>query len=296
MRFIHSFWSKPFKDKANKFNWNLRHHGGFPSEFLFYAAWCYSCLSIKKYYGNLHLVTDNAGLGFFKNTLQLPYTSFSSALNEIESYHKGLWALGKLYTYSIQEEPFCHLDGDVFLFGKVLDPILDAPLFCQSFDLNKNQYVEIHPYVWQHFENVPDAFAADLSQDIPLINAGVIGGSNLELFKTYTDKAFKLIDHNTDKLDSINVGLLNLYYEQFLFSNLIQKHNLNLASLYPMADSEVNYNFAAFHEIPKKSMYVHLISHLKKNTEFMEQVVARLYGEFPDYYYRLVNLFKPEAA
>ena len=290
MKFIHSFWSKPFSDASTNNNWNLRYHGGFPNAFLFYCSWTYSCLSIQKYYPNLHLVTDEEGMYIFRDVLKLLYKSFSTDLEKIDDYNPGLWALGKLHAYKIQDEPFCHLDGDVFLFGPVLDDVLHGKVFCQSFDEDTDQYAEIHPYIHKNFKNVPEAYNASLSDGIKLINAGILGGNDLSVFQEYTANAFELIDNNHDVLEQINVGLLNLYYEQFLFSNMVRRQNIEVASLF--SEDGLEPNFAAFHQIPTHSRYVHLISHLKRSTEFMEQVVTRLQFEFPDYYERVSNHFK----
>ncbi|MEL6918246.1 MAG: DUF6734 family protein [Bacteroidota bacterium] len=281
MKFVQSFWSKPFFDDLNKENWNFRHFGGFPSSFLFYCSWVYSCLSIKKYYPNLHLVTDDFGIKIFKHALGLPYASFSNALNDISDYNSGAWAIGKLYTYRLQREPFCHLDGDIFLFGPVLDEIIKTPLFCQSYNHSGDQYAFIHPYVHKNFDKVPKEFAADLSSKIKYINVGVIGGNDIDVFKQYTDAAFELIDNNQDKLHKINSSLINLYYEQFLLSNMIASKNLEITSLFSKPDDTHKYNFAAFHNVPWHSQYVHLISHLKRSTEYMEQIAVRLQKQFP---------------
>jgi len=291
MKFVQSFWSKPFLDISKEHNMNFRHHGGFRSTFLFLCAWTYSCLSIKKYHSNLHIVTDDFGIDLLKYKLRLPYVTFSNALNDLDDYHSGLWALGKLYTYQLQTTPFCHLDGDVFLFGSLPDTLLKESFFCQSFDQNQEQYKEIHPYVHKHFTNVPPAFNADLSDDIKLINAGIIGGHSVDLFQRYTQNVFEFVDHNQDKLDTINSGLLNLYYEQFLISNMIAQNDISFSSLYPESDSIAHYDFGAFHHIPLKSKYVHLISTLKKNTRLIEQLVARLQLEYPEYYKQLTQLF-----
>nr|WP_299344865.1 DUF6734 family protein [Allomuricauda sp.] len=290
MKFVQSFWSKPAFDVKNQNNWNFRHNGGFPNPFLFYCSWVYSCLSIKRYYPNLHLVTDDLGISIFKEALKLPYTSFSSDLNDLKEYNEGAWALGKLYTYSIQEEPFCHIDGDVFFFGSILEPILNAPVFCQSFNYDIEQYAEIHPYVHQHFKKVPKEFEMKEGQTLKLINAGVIGGNDLNVFKKYTAKAFELVNNNKDKIGAINGGIFNLYYEQFLLSNIIFQDKIKVATLFDQPDCEID--LAAFHHIPKLKKYIHLISHLKLSTHYMEQVVARLQLEFPQYYGRLLDFCK----
>ena len=244
---------------VNKDNRIFRHNGGFPNAFLFYCSWTYSCLTIKKYYPNLHLVTDSKGVELFKNVLQLPYVTFSNALDDLKDYHKGAWALGKLYTYQQQQEPFCHIDGDVFFFGPILKELENKSIFCQSFDHNGIQYSEMHPYVHANFRDVPKAFEGDLSDTIKYFNVGIIGGSDIDLFQEYTAAAFRLIDQNQDKLDTINVTLFNLYYEQFLLSNVIAQRQKEVACLFSEPDRECTHNFAAFHEIPNGSNYICLL-------------------------------------
>jgi hypothetical protein len=291
MKFIHSFWSKPFYDQANKDDYRFRYFGGFPEAFLFYAAWTYSCLSIKKYYPNLHLVTDDRGIHLFRDILELPYESFSNDLNALDHYPESLWALGKIHTYRSQTEPFCHIDGDVFFFGNVLDRIIEAPVFCQSFDHHEELYQVIHNDVHENFENVPKEFEADLSENIRLINAGVIGGHDLDFYQYYCEKAFQLVDNNLDKLDQKSRVNLNLYFEQFLLSNLVHKNQYDIAFLFPeLLPSE--HSLTRFHRVPDQSQYVHLASTLKRFTEFMEQVVIRLQLEFPEYYERLTKNYK----
>lgn len=286
MKLIHSYWSKPFFDQDNETDYRFRHFGGFPEAFLFYAAWSYSCLSIQKYYPNLHLITDDRGLEIFRDILKLPYASFSTEMNAMNSYPKSMWALGKLHAYRIQEEPFCHIDGDVFFFGKVLDPVLDAKILAQSFDYNEILYQAIHADVHDNFNKVPEEYQADLSEKIKLINAGVIGGHDLKFYQNYCAKAFELIDNNLDKLEDKKRVNLNLYCEQFLFSNLVKQQERDIQFLFPkMLKSE--YDLTEFHMAPEHSQYVHLASTLKRFPEFLEQVVIRLYLEFPEYYDRL---------
>lgn len=56
--------------------------------------------------------------------LKLPYTKVHVVLDELNDYHKNLWAIGKIRTYQLQEEPFIHIDGDV-LFGNRLTGYLE---------------------------------------------------------------------------------------------------------------------------------------------------------------------------
>jgi hypothetical protein len=289
MKLIQSFWSKPFFDEEHQDDFRYRHFGGFPNAFLFYACWTYSCLSIKEYYPNLHLVTDDRGLEIFRDTLQLPYESFSTDLNELNNYPKSLWALGKLYTYRIQETPFCHIDGDVFFFGQVLDSIVDKDFFCQSFDFDEALYVSVQNQVKTHFDVIPKAFETDSFEDIRLINAGVIGGHDLPFFKEYANTAFQLIDQNIDKIHLINTGSFNLYFEQFLMSNMIHQSHREMGLLFPDPIT-TDLLISRFHSLPNESQYVHLANTLKRETIFLEQVVSRFQAEYPEYFDHFSNI------
>jgi len=105
----------------------------------------------------------------------------------------------------------------------------------------------------------------------------------------------KLINANQDKVKNINVSLLNLYYEQFLLSNIIANKGVGFDSLYKEPDCQVTNNFVDFTEIPHASQYIHLISGFKRSSKFMEQVVIRLLLEYPEYYQRIVN-YKERVA
>ncbi len=80
-------------------------------------SWTLSCLNLRKFYENVELVTDEVGYRYLIEKLKLPYSSVRVELDCINTYPSSLWAIGKLYTYGIQNEPFIHVDGDVYIWG-----------------------------------------------------------------------------------------------------------------------------------------------------------------------------------
>ena len=125
MKIIQSFWSKPFQGS-----------GGWYDLIFHYISWTFSCLKLLEFYDKVELITDKAGYDLLVNKLQLPYTWFQMCLNDIDHYDEGLWALGKIYTYSMQNEPFIHVDNDVFIWDKFPDRIESAQLIAQHFEYN----------------------------------------------------------------------------------------------------------------------------------------------------------------
>ena len=290
MKYVQSFWSKPileaFKDSGNTKNY----FAGFPNRFVFLCAWTYSCLSIRKYYPNLHLVTDDYGIKIFRDALDLPYQSFSTELNDLSEFPSYLWAFGKLHVYRLQKEPFCHLDGDVFLFGPVLNKIINAPLFFQSYDHDVQLYAKVNERVRTSFRSVPKGFQSELKENLRCINAGVIGGNDIDLIQSYTDQAFELISQNLDRIDPKNSWELNLYCEQFLISNMMDCYDIPSAFLFSEPDTNNRYNFADFENISRNTQYVHLYFNKKRKTEYLEQIIARLQLEYPEYYKRILKV------
>jgi len=290
MKYVQSFWSKPLSDALKGDDHPINYFAGFPNRFSFLCVWTYSCLSIKEFYPNLHFVTDDAGIDLFEEKLQLPYTSFSRELNQLEELPSYLWAFGKLKAYGLQEEPFCHIDGDVCLFGPVLDKITNAPLFFQSFDHYFDIYSKVHQDVHENYQKVPTDFQSELSSNMKYINAGVLGGNDINSIKSYVDQAFELIHRNKHLINAKKSWELNLYCEQFLISNMIERHNIDCKFLFSDPDEGDRYNFADFEGIPNRSQYIHLYFNKKRKTDYIEQIVARLQLEYPNYYQRILNL------
>ena len=72
--------------------------------------------------------------------------------------------------------------------------------------------------------------------------------------------------------------------------NEIALKEIEVATLFDKPDDEID--LAAFHGIPHHTQYVHLLSHLKLSTAYMEQIVVRLQREYPEFYNRLVQFSK----
>jgi len=139
MRIIQSFWSKPLRvsedpSRAAKMNF------GWPVRKYNYFSLALSCLQLASYYPDLELVTDDFGENLLIHKLQLPYKSVRSELNKLDDYHSGLWALGKIYSYSIQDGPFLHVDSDLFIFREFDRNIGSARLVAQKGNGNPRIY------------------------------------------------------------------------------------------------------------------------------------------------------------
>jgi hypothetical protein len=292
MNVIQSFWSKPFFKENNDLN--ARFKGGWLNANFFFYSSLLSCLKFKQNYGEVTLYTDDLGKDLLIDKLEIPYSRVHLELNVLQDYPAELWALGKVLTYSLQEKPFIHADTDVFIWDKLPDEFLNTDLFAQNLEFNFPKYNEVLEIVINEFKAISkDSFPIySRTKDVYAYNAGIIGGTSLDFFKELKNKVFEIIDANLDKLHLVDVGVLNMVYEQMLGFELANQKNLEMKFL----KSEMNEAFTnvmKFHVVPIKETYIHTVGYAKKSLELCEQLKYRLRYEFPvDYNNLNKNLIK----
>ncbi len=292
MKIIQSLWVKPSLKKAN-LNISDRNKGGWIDKKYNYMSWALSCLQFKKYYDKVELVTDTLGYDLLINKLGLPYTKVDVCLDVLNDYHPDLWALGKIYAYSIQNEPFIHADGDIFIYKKFEDSFEKSALIAQNIEQGFRYYDEVFKLLEDNFEYIPNFLRESKikNNEIVSVNAGLLGGSDLDFIKEYTTEAFKFVDNNTSKLEKINIGMFNTIFEQFLFHSIAEKKGTDIS--YYLCD--VNHAFdglADFTALPKKGTYIHTVGVYKRMRYIGDLLAHRLLTDYPDYYYKILNLIR----
>jgi hypothetical protein len=107
MRAVWSFWSKPSQVRGNIGWYSDLHH---------LLAWGLSLRTARRHYPETVLITDRPGKELLVDQLGLPFVYVSTELDRLTDVDPGWWALGKLVAYSIQDQPFIHIDSDAFLW------------------------------------------------------------------------------------------------------------------------------------------------------------------------------------
>ena len=294
MKIVQSLWSKPRKPKGNSKGADLN-ACGWPDKKYNYLSWILSCLQLRKFYDEVELVTDEEGHDLLINKLGLPYTTVNVTLDQLNGYDPDLWALGKLYAYRMQDKPFIHTDNDVFIWRR-FDPDLEsAPLLCQSREEGKG-FAEMYsshffPIV-QHFDFYPEVLDKALlkNNEIKAINAGILGGWDLDFYRNYTRQAFEFVDRNVHKLNKISVSSFNLIFEQFLYRALADDGGH--AIKYFHADETMRALYFDYTGIPASTAYIHLSGGLKRDKYLVDCLEYRVLTDYPDHYYRLMLLIR----
>ena len=106
MSIVQTFWSSYSDPTMNCCGWKSPEYN--------LMSWALSCCSLREHYDQVELYTDQRGYDVLIEKLHLPYT----AVHVVYDDHLCLpqhWAYAKIKTYSMQTEPFLHVDGDVYI-------------------------------------------------------------------------------------------------------------------------------------------------------------------------------------
>ena len=258
-------------------------------------GWALSCLQLKKHYNDVSLYADDVSARMLVDTLQLPYTELVCDLDKLNNMHPKLWALPKIDTYSRQDSPFLHVDGDVFIWEPFDDLLLSSGLITQNLEISTEYYENNFQNLEKNLTYFPPEIVEARKKYNPIYayNAGIFGGSDLLFFKKYTSKAFEFVKQNEQHLSKINVSVFNIFFEQYLFYSLVKKNDKKVAVLLNEVIGDNQYTgFGEFNEVPHNRRYLHLLGTFKRDRVVCEQLANRLRLDYPEYYYRIIELFR----
>lgn len=287
MRIIQSFWSCQSQNLT-------KHSFGWYSPEYHLMSWALSVLQLRNFYNEVELYTDHTGYEFLIKKLGLPYTDTHIVLDELNSFHKELWALPKVKVYGIQTKEFLHVDGDVFIWKPFPEDFLTKPIVTQNIEKGTPYYGKILAVLHDRLSYFPSAISANRKKtdDVFAYNAGIFGGSDTDFIKLYSNEAIRFIENNLNNFNQITVSDFNVVFEQYLFYCLIQEHQKAVDCLFNETVYDLSYKgFADFSEVPFNRWYLHLLGFYKKNLQVCDQMAAYMRLHYPEYYYRILLLF-----
>jgi conserved domain protein len=281
MLYVQSLWSKPLFDEQlalKKIGWlNKR---------AFYYGVTLSALLLDKYNPNdTLLITDKLGKKLLIDILELPYKDVVIELDCLNNYDAGLWALGKIYSYTIINKPFIHFDNDFFICSRLPN------------NIEKSELCAWTPEVGRHFEK--DVYQPALNNFIkeyknlhPMVdffikekylyayNAGILGGNNFSFFKELKDIVFFLINKNTSVLEKNHT--FNIILEQYIFACLAHYYKKEVTCL--------EENFPPMYFSKKQAM--HLLGYYKNEVSNCKDIEDILKIEFVEHYKKINELLR----
>ena len=237
----------------------------------------------------MELVTDELGRYLLIEKLKLPYTKITSALDTLGDFHPDLWALGKVLTYSMQESPFIHVDGDVYIFRKFEDRVEQAPIIAQNLEPDRGIYSDTLNHVRSKFNFVPESLNKLPLKDLQALNAGVFGGNDIETIRRYSQTAFDFVNRNAKTNTQVNLGKFNCVYEQLLLLAIADESNVDIEFIFPGAKDNPDC-LGSFWQVPDKTTYIHLLGGLKLQHYYFRTMEMILKRDYPEYHQRVHEL------
>jgi len=260
-------------------------------------AWTLSCLNLQKIGYTPYLFSDNKGARLLIDKLSLPYKMVEISQNHFYLSDKHLWALSKIHTYSLQTEPFIHVDGDVFLFQAFNEKILNAPLVVQNIEVATEYYTSAQTQYMENFTYFPDCVRKDFWSGKPIkaVNAGLLGGNNLEFIHKYAYEAKQYVKRNESVLHKVDSDRFNVFFEQHLFYAMAKQEGVKVETYLKQQFPDNQYTgLANFHEVPAKRKYLHMLGHFKRDEFSCLQMAAMLRQQYPETYEKVLRLFKKD--
>lgn len=167
----------------------------------------------KEHFGdeNVYIYTDKVSYEFIKDVFDVKYE-----IVDFGRYRISFWNYPKLVTYSLQTEPFIHIDFDFLISEKISDNVLNSDIITEKI----------------RGRNIPKLHCSFIDSDIWLktpniICSGLIGGNNLQIWKELKEYADTIVNRY-DIIIHFNslVGIEEVYV-----TYLQQKYNLKIAAL-----------------------------------------------------------------
>ncbi len=290
MKIVQTYWSKP-SIYPNNSSLN-RNNGGWPDKSFHAASWALSFFQLKKYYSDIHLYTDYEGKKWLIDELQLPYSKVHVVLNQFDYLPVTLWAIPKIFVYSQQNEPFLHIDSDVFIWQKFQNKIINGRIVAQSFDFNRDFYKNAITIAQMGFiKKICKSLNFDVTKnEINGVNAGVLGGNDYFVFKHFGKLIFKHLPELIPHFNFEGIENLNFLLEQLCFYSYCQQKKVKID--YLLKNDEPDYqSLMKFYLVPSKVKYIHLISNAKENHYACTMVKLHLEKYHVEYYKRHKNKF-----
>lgn len=296
MNIVQSFWTHPLSYHGASSS--QPYCGGWLSEKHHAISWAFSLAQLRKFHPHLkiELLTDQAGYSWLINRIGLEYDEVKVEMDVLNKYENIFWCLGKVYAYSRQEEPFIHVDGDIYVWQALDRLMAGKKMLVQNFEVNHPMYRDaLNDSIVSNI-TVPVALRHMLPEhmDIVSANLGVAGCNDMELVNDFCRVSFDFVNANRENIvHSYEKGNHNMLYEQLLFTQMaIQKYGSKevIGTVIPDEYGQVA-GLTRFGSVPQHVKYVHMIGVSKTLAIPANHLEYRFAYEYPRQYQHIRQLY-----
>lgn len=287
VRIIQTFWSGGASPLVKSCGWTHPEYN--------LMSWALSCCSLREHYDQVELYTDQRGYEVLIDKLHLPYTDVHVVYDDSLCLPQH-WAYAKIKTYSMQTEPFLHVDGDIYISRPFEEDVLEAGLVVQNEEIGTAYYRNMLdailriPGVW-----LPDYVRSVLGDELlPSYNMGVFGGSDLRFIHDYCDEAKRFLEKNrlNDSGNPCSRVDCNVFFEQMLFAIYAKTVGKDIARVIKRAVADNGYTRRDFCDVARfhEKGFFHILGGHKRVKNIYRRVADVLLSLYPEYYHRVVEV------
>lgn len=291
MRAVWSYWSLPYSEQRG-FSW--------AEERTHMLSWILSVHLARPHFDATSLHTDDEGARLLIDELGLNFDHVYTSLNQLSDEDPDWWMQGKIQTYAEQQEPFVHLDSDVYLFKPLPQRLTSAPLFAQNpesvdpkafwYDVEacemaiRSRGDGFIPPEWTWYRTFTPLHQQEAAC------CGILGGHNLDLIHFYARTVLELLrkpanrhafDHIPHKRD------FNPFFEQYLLTACARYRNV-----------PVEYLFSSFEDAFQSAArvgFTHLMAGSKRDAIVAARIEERVARDYPADYDRCCAIFQAQC-
>jgi DNA-binding HxlR family transcriptional regulator len=256
-----------------------------------WISWSLSVFQLRKFYSEVELFTNKAGKEVLIDLLNLPYSKVHEFADDI-NVPAYAWALAKIHTYQMQNKPFIHVDGDVYIYAPLSEDLLTSPLVAQSIEIGFENYQQVLNKVKEKFQYIPLILSKSLPSQDMVYNAGILGGSDTNFFKEYAQIAIDFVKKNQHIYPQLNESSSSycMLFEQYLFSIMVKESGLEVDTLFKEPFHNQLYPGLSDFLLQTEQKYVHFMGITKTNRFKLKQLINEFRQNYPHFYYKILRL------
>jgi len=252
---------------------------GFNNESDFALSWITSVKSAKLHFKNVVLVTDTWAWDNIFSKLDLPFDEVKLTLDSIDE-NTNMWAISKAHAILEMNEPFLHIDSDVYIWEALDKKYLMSNLLVQSnesseSDIQSDFYYSLYEIHNLYFKGINTYLDNSnlIERDIYAYNCGVVGGTDVEFLRKWAGQMIEtanVIDTIIPSIDELefNPSDVMVWVEQTLLMLMSEHHMVDVSELVEIG--------------VEQSYYTHFCGNVKRDVNLMKALNVKsstLFGE-----------------
>lgn len=284
MKYIHSIWSAP----SIKNNFDNEYDVKYLTKNFY--SYLLSALLIQKLGYRIELFCDKYSYEMYA---KIPYNDIHIIDFDADGISSKFWIYGKIKAHTLMNEPYVHIDGDVFLFRDIINKNLINGRYSVAVQSLENEitigdsfkklYLDsITPLL--NFENIKwDKYGYQA------YNCGVIGFSDMVLKNEYANTVKSMLFElsNSSNFDDYRKKYDGMFLlaEQTFLHYLLNEMNIKPFEIIPY-ETITKYYLSGmnwYETIPSQIGYCHLLGYSKYKDNVLKKIRFKIIKYFPEY-------------